>query len=816
MAFLAQRIVSALWPRRQPAGTFDSRELPECVVLPVVAGTPPSGKPPVRIYLGTELAQHRAERVFIWSVQKCRDPARVYEIYLMKELAGFDRRWWLTGFTNYRFAIPEFAGGSGRAIYNDEDQVYLSDPGLLFDLEMDGHGYLSVSDRDTSVMLIDCARMANVWNRDAARRLGKNRLLKQARRTPGLWGLLAPEWNARDDEYIAGRSHLLHYTALHTQPWRPFPRQFAYQASREGSVWHNLERSANEAGFEVFTAGHPSHHFLTLKDWINRAREGSFAAKQAATLPMHLRDELSGDFDAGQTDGTLQVGLDDSQRMSTGIAFALVPELSHPTWPAERHQRVLCMDTLEYLPDEDIPWFTARLFASAGQNMCVTVQEQPAPRLIGGRQRITARPRSDQWWIEIMERAADHFPGVHWKLIVHDAPMSRIVHVREAGNLARIPKVWVLNDHKPGHAVQGQGLAEALGWPYEAKRLHFTPAVYLHRGIARLLGLTEATGIGLTGASLEGLKPPWPELVIAAGWKPARIARWISRRSHGRTRVVLLGRKGAPIADGTDILISCAHFNLPAHPLRIETTLPPNRITAARLKEATAGWESRYPDAPHPRIGLLLGGSTELQRLGRREALQLGRDVRTFADTHRAHVYAITSRRTGHKAIAALRQGLGHAAMVHEWHKGEQDNPYLGFLGACDVLIVTGDSESMISEAVASGKPLLIYPLPFRRTPLRHQVAAWVVARANARPVNWRGTTRPQQGLEYLCARLIERNIVQPPRDLPALYRALVKRGRAVLFHVSQSVPPPAEPDAANETFALARAVRQKLRFTNV
>src|SRR6266498_5195758 len=95
----------------RPPGT---RAQPECVVLSVREGVAPSPKPPVRIFLGTEPAQYRAERVFLWSIKQVRDPGRVYEIYLMKELAGFDRRGWLTGFTNYRFAVLHFAGGAGR------------------------------------------------------------------------------------------------------------------------------------------------------------------------------------------------------------------------------------------------------------------------------------------------------------------------------------------------------------------------------------------------------------------------------------------------------------------------------------------------------------------------------------------------------------------------------------------------------------------------------------------------------------------------------------------------------------------------------
>src|SRR5687767_7203974 len=103
---------------------------PDTVTLPVRAGHVPSPKPPVRMFVGTEDGQWRAERVFVYSIERVRDPARVYEIHLMRDLPDFDRRGWRTGFTNYRFAIPELAGRRGRAIYNDVDQIYLADPGL--------------------------------------------------------------------------------------------------------------------------------------------------------------------------------------------------------------------------------------------------------------------------------------------------------------------------------------------------------------------------------------------------------------------------------------------------------------------------------------------------------------------------------------------------------------------------------------------------------------------------------------------------------------------------------------------------------------
>ncbi|MGI9494380.1 MAG: hypothetical protein ACR2QF_18475, partial [Geminicoccaceae bacterium] len=65
------------WLDKNPDRPDGVREVPELVRFDVEDGVEPSGKPPVRIFLGTENAQYRAERVFVWSVLQVRDPARV-------------------------------------------------------------------------------------------------------------------------------------------------------------------------------------------------------------------------------------------------------------------------------------------------------------------------------------------------------------------------------------------------------------------------------------------------------------------------------------------------------------------------------------------------------------------------------------------------------------------------------------------------------------------------------------------------------------------------------------------------------------------
>lgn len=713
MAFLekARRIARFLptWGKRCDSA---SRARPERIVLGARAGVAPSPKPPVRIFVGSEPAQYRAERVFFWSIEQVRDPGRVYEIYLMKELAGFDRRGWLTGFTNYRFAIPHFAGGSGRAIYNDVDQIYLADPGELFDTDLHSHGFLALSDRDTSVMLIDCARMASIWTLAAAQRERRKAMEERARQVPGTWGPFEALWHARDGEYQPGKSRLIHYTEIHAQPWRPFPRRYAYQRNPVAHVWFELERSADAAGYQVFTAERPSAQYQALPAQLRKVR----------------------------------------------------------------------VEVLEYLPDEDVPWVLDELFRGADQSVSAVVTATSVMTRRFDRAGARRYLRDRAWWLAHFAAASARHPAVHWRLVTHGKTVwgKTITHTHEGGKrLQGPPSVWVLTDDHPGNTTQSLGLAKALGWPCEIKQLFFTPLLYLHEV---LFGAFGATRLGLNRSRSDALAPPWPDLVIAAGWRTEHIARWIQRQSHGQTRLVQLGRKGGRVADHFDLVVSCTYFRLPPHPRRVEISAPITQVTAEQLEKAAERWRDAFVQSSHPRMALLVGGDSSLHRLDVATARRLGEQVRDFARAVGGSVFATTSRRTGSEAAEALRQGIGDAHVVHLWRPEQPDNPYLAYLALADVIIVTGESESMLAEAVATGKPVYIYPLPKRQPNRWVQFKEWIVACSRRQCMNERGTARPQKWLEYVCARLIERGIILPQQDLHVLHETLVRRSNAHFF----------------------------------
>jgi mitochondrial fission protein ELM1 len=687
-------------------------------------------KSPVRIFVGTEAVQFRAERVLLWSIERVRDPAREYEIHLLKDLVGFDRSLWLTGFTNYRYAIPELSGFVGRAIYNDVDQIYLDDPAKLFDTDMGNHGVLSIDDRDTSVMLIDCARLADTWNLRAARTANRRKLETPLRKRPGLWGRLDGAWNARDGEYSPQRSRLVHYTTIHAQPWRPQPRDYVYRGNSAAGIWLELERQADSAGFNVFRASQPGPDFpATL--WPDVLQYGRDRSREDRSEPIAVPDD-------------------------------------------DRWQELA--GKLTEIPDWDIPWVLDGILQATRKPVTFTVDLTRCP---------PSAPADPWWWQAQMAAAAARQPGASWRLELRTGRLlggPRVCWTSGGPPVIRPPRTWVLLYYKAGHRSQTLGLAEALGWPIETRDIG-KPWRYLGAAFG-------ASPKRLAG----GIKPPWPDLVIASGWLPGIVARWIARRNRGGTRLILLGRKAGSLGESLDIAVGCRHFRLPPEPRRIDTVLPPSKVNRRQMVEAAQRWPQLFDGRPRPRVVLLVGGSCAQYRLDPAIAAQLVERVQMHTRAVGGSLVVITSPRTGRTATDAIVARAGPDIVVEVWSpRPEQENPFLGYLAGADILVVTGESESMLAEAVAAGKPVYIHPLPRRRPSLTQRLAGAVYRCAMRDRINARGTPRPQQGLQYLCARAIEQRWIVPPRDLDMLHEGLLELGVARFFgepfHVWQPRP---------------------------
>jgi uncharacterized protein len=775
-------------PELRRRGPSLERDAPILVKLAPRAGTVPSQKPTVRLYLGSEDAQYRAERVFLYALERVRDPGRAYEVYVMRDMAGYDRRGWRTDFTNYRFAIPDHAGRTGKAIYNDVDQIYLSDPGPLFDLDLEGHGFLAVSAADTSVMLLDCARMAAIWNLPAAQARPKEQLLAAA---AAEWGQLDPAWNARDREFQAGQSKLLHFTAMHTQPWQPFPEDYAYRQHPLAELWHELEREADAAGYRIFTAAQPS-------------------AAYAPTIAAHAKGPAA----APLSDRLLEFVVADGARSAMVVTAgpppptSAVPAIlaidlaaSAGTWPVGKVESVIAVNLLERIPADDVPWTLDKMFAATQQSVAARIDCRPAAPENMPENRHTIR--SPHWWHELFGTAAARFPGISWYLEASaGADPSDTVIVQNDGPRqfkTKAPKVWALLGHRAGDRAQLLALAEALGWPYEIKELDYTGRHYLPNL------LQAVTTLSLDPTSAAHLLAPWPDIVLDCGKRSVPIARWIKKQSGRRTRLVHLGRPWGPF-DWFDLIVTTPQYRIPPRANVQLNAVPMNRLAPPALDEAAAHWRERFAALPRPWVGLVVGGRSPPYELDAASARQLGGMASALARKTGGSLLVTTSPRTGGAEAEALTAAIDVPAFIHRWSAVSGENPYAAILALADELIVTGESASMLAEACGTGKPVAIFGLPRRPGLLTRAIDGIErLITGHGSRASYRGTPRQQDRFARLYDRLIERGWFMPLRDFVAYQETLIARGWAYRLGDPQGAQPRAPQQDLDRTVARIR-----------
>jgi len=264
------------------------------------------------------------------------------------------------------------------------------------------------------------------------------------------------------------------------------------------------------------------------------------------------------------------------------------------------------------------------------------------------------------------------------------------------------PPCWVLSDGKAGTEVQSIGLAEALGLEPEVKRLKIKAP---WRWLPPPLWPAPLRSLDADGAVLA---PPWPEILIAGGRLTAAPAAAIRRAARGGTFAVQI-QDSKIDPRRFDLVVTPEHDRLRgANVLTTRGAL--HRVTPARLAAAAARLAPRLSGLPRPLVAVLIGGANRAYRLTPALVARLTADLTALARDQGASLLVTVSRRTGAEQEADLRAGL--AGVAAEFWDGNGENPYLGYLGLADALVVTGDSVTMISEAAATGKPVHVVELP--------------------------------------------------------------------------------------------------------
>ncbi len=312
--------------------------------------------------------------------------------------------------------------------------------------------------------------------------------------------------------------------------------------------------------------------------------------------------------------------------------------------------------------------------------------------------------------------------------------------------------------------------------PFNIKRLVYRRYDFL----PGLLRWPSLAGIDVTKSS--PLTPPWPDLLISAGMRNEPVCLWIKKQSPN-TRIVHIGRTWADVRR-FDIIVTTPQYRLPDRRNIVHNTITMHN-TGNIDKDVTERIRQKlFPELSPPYIAIMIGGNSGPYIFSRKTAERLAAILNKDSEARKFSLLITTSARTPINAINAVEDKLRLPKYIYRWKPDDPDNPYHAFLALAEKIIVTSDSVSMLSEAVATGKPVYLFDTESKS----HDFSI--------RAFLYKGLMRFGPG--------------RLSRDVSLVHEKLVTSGHAVWLDKSGLRPflPPPPPDDVNST---ARIIRERL-----
>ena len=257
--------------------------------------------------------------------------------------------------------------------------------------------------------------------------------------------------------------------------------------------------------------------------------------------------------------------------------------------------------------------------------------------------------------------------------------------------------IWAVSDGRVGIEAQVLGLAEAvarqrpteivvkrIGWKWGLGRLPWPL-------IPRWALWTDSP-----------IAAPWPDIWIGAGRNSLPLSSRMRAWSGGRTFVAQT-QDPCGAVDRLDLVVPPLHDALTG-PNVFPILGSPTRMSAEGFSRGLERFRSRIDRLPHPRVAMIVGGKSKSHDLPPDRARRMAADVAQAVQAAGGSLLVSFTRRTPDAARRVLTEGL---ADVPGWiWDGEGDNPYVAFLAAADMILVTEDSTNLATDAATTGKPV--------------------------------------------------------------------------------------------------------------
>lgn len=271
------------------------------------------------------------------------------------------------------------------------------------------------------------------------------------------------------------------------------------------------------------------------------------------------------------------------------------------------------------------------------------------------------------------------------------------------------PWCWCISKGMAGMNSQTRGLAEAVGAPFEMRNCRMAPPWawmpigWVPRRLFTLRGFPPVTD-----------SSP-PRLVISCGRHGVVPSIALKRRFGDRLFTVhIQDPKVDPAA--FDLVVAPKHDGVQGKNVYL-TMGALHFVTDARLAAARNAQAAGLLRAGNrPLLTVLIGGRNKHYAFSEKDIESLASKLDLITRNNEIQLAIIGSNRTPPWALERMRKRFGEKHFVWD---GTGANPYLSALGCASYLVVTGDSVSMISEAVSTGRPVFVHHLKEGRPNLR-------------------------------------------------------------------------------------------------
>ncbi len=354
-----------------------------------------------------------------------------------------------------------------------------------------------------------------------------------------------------------------------------------------------------------------------------------------------------------------------------------------------------------------------------------------------------------------------------------------------------VKTVLVLNDARPGHLNQSLAVADLIrkarttqGYSLDDTKVAVLDVKFKNDFSKLLLsacsnlsswrchGCMRCLKACLEEGSYKNLMAAYADFVVSAGSNLAPVNAFMALENNAKNIVVMKQRNVH--LNKFSLAIIQRHDNPRRRKNVVAVDIAPNSIDDERIRSESEILRKRLVLKANARIGLLIGGDNPDYTLTDGLINRVIDAASKTADELDAEILVTTSRRTPPKVEKILKERLSRNPRCRLLVIANEVNfkeAVAGILGLSDLVLVSGESISMVSEAISAGKRVAVFNLEKAVPALTKQDRA-IKNFADSGYV----TILPADELEEAMKGLLSSKApIKKPKDMDVIYEAVRK-----------------------------------------